>query len=91
MGVDFYTCERCGENFSDCGDYALCEGCEAMFCRDECGKVYENSCMFCRNEEASDRALFAFALGQLGLNREELLARYLEKKKRAEKEGGSSK
>lgn len=25
MGVDYYTCENCGETFPDCGTYAKCE------------------------------------------------------------------
>jgi hypothetical protein len=32
MGVDFYSCELCGEVFPDCGAYGHCTGCEATLC-----------------------------------------------------------
>jgi hypothetical protein len=37
MGIDFYSCENCGHNFPDCGEYFSCSGCYAKFCSDECG------------------------------------------------------
>lgn len=38
MGVVFYTCNRCGETFPDCGDYVSCEGCGTVWCCDECAE-----------------------------------------------------
>ena len=38
MGVDFYTCNRCGETFPDCGPYVSCEGCGTVWCCDECAE-----------------------------------------------------
>lgn len=25
MGVDWYSCDKCGESYPDCGDHACCE------------------------------------------------------------------
>ena len=38
MGVDFYTCAVCQDNFPDCGEYMRCGNCEEVFCGQECGK-----------------------------------------------------
>lgn len=35
MGVDYYSCNYCGETFPDCGDYTYCE-CGNSWCSDEC-------------------------------------------------------
>ena len=32
MGVDWITCDICGENFPDCGPCGYCSGCEANLC-----------------------------------------------------------
>lgn len=38
MGVDFYTCAVCGDNFPDCGEFTRCGGCEEVFCGQECAQ-----------------------------------------------------
>jgi hypothetical protein len=37
MGVDWYSCETCGETFPDCGDYVWCE-CGRHWCSDDCAE-----------------------------------------------------
>ena len=32
MGIDFYTCELCGDTFPDCGEYGTCAKCENDIC-----------------------------------------------------------
>ena len=38
MGVEFYTCNYCGETFSDCGGFVGCE-CGIKWCDDECAEA----------------------------------------------------
>ena len=38
MGVEFYTCNYCGETFSDCGGFVGCE-CGTKWCDDECAEA----------------------------------------------------
>lgn len=38
MGVEFYTCDNCGETFADCGEYVSCETCWTKWCCDECAE-----------------------------------------------------
>lgn len=38
MGVEYYTCNYCGETFSDCGDFVGCE-CGTKWCDDECAEA----------------------------------------------------
>lgn len=38
MGVEFYTCDNCGETFADCGEYVSCETCCTKWCCDECAE-----------------------------------------------------
>lgn len=39
MGVDWLSCERCGETFPDCGDFVSCnDDCYKVWCCDECAK-----------------------------------------------------
>lgn len=58
MGVDYYTCKNCGENFPDCGD---CE-------------YYEpESCKYCRHEDYEDDILLDKALGLLNMSRDDLV------------------
>jgi hypothetical protein len=43
MGIDYYSCEVCGEAFPDVIDYGHCGNCEEVLCadcRDEMGKKY---------------------------------------------------
>lgn len=37
MGVDFLSCENCGHNFPDCGDFVNCE-CGKHWCSIECAE-----------------------------------------------------
>ena len=81
MGVDFYSCSRCGETFPDCGDYVRCD-CWMKWCSDECAEKdgfvpddeelsIECSCKFCREEE-----LLKHCLQRLGISREEAVVDY---------------
>lgn len=37
MGVDFLSCNSCGHNFPDCGDFVGCE-CGISWCCDDCAE-----------------------------------------------------
>lgn len=37
MGVDWLSCNNCGHNFPDCGDYVSCE-CGEHWCSEECAE-----------------------------------------------------
>lgn len=37
MGIDFYSCERCGRGFPDVIDYVYCD-CGNIWCCEECAK-----------------------------------------------------
>ena len=37
MGIDFYSCERCGRGFPDVIDYVCCD-CGNIWCCEECAK-----------------------------------------------------
>lgn len=43
MSVDYYSCERCGDTFPDCGDYTTCNedkgGCGRTWCDDGCAEA----------------------------------------------------
>lgn len=74
MGVDFYTCDHCGESFPDCGHYVRCRGedCGRMWCSKACAVAEghstdedgEQSCSFCRDEAFTDSQLLSFVLKQ---------------------------
>ena len=86
MGVDYYTCDACGEVFSDCGHCGLCEGCEA----DLCGECYDKStskyqgdnddgewqplekCIVCQKDVVTDAMIVAFYLKTSGRTREQV-------------------
>ena len=42
MSIDYYSCERCGNTFPDCGDYTTCNedagGCGRTWCSDKCAE-----------------------------------------------------
>lgn len=38
MSVDYYSCNNCGETFSDCGSFVSCETCGTKWCCDECAE-----------------------------------------------------
>lgn len=87
MGIDFYSCEECGYNFPDCGEYFSCTGCEARFCSTECGgrklmvedeeaEDYNEdmtSCILCRKETATDRDLLYFLFKHFKMTHEEAM------------------
>ncbi len=54
MGVDWYPCKQCGIIVADCGDTAVCDGCEEYLCwkcypQLERGK--QTVCGYCWNDE----------------------------------------
>ena len=89
MGIDYYSCEHCGESFPDCGEYVSCnDDCGMMWCDDECAKEDgyrtedeedeygdpQHTCKYCRKEDATDYELVKFLLKHSGLSREEAVA-----------------
>jgi hypothetical protein len=86
MGVDWLTCNYCGETFPDCGDYVYCEECGTRWCSVECaeadGYVWDETsehfetCKFCRGEDHTDEVLLEFALELLKMDREDLIEEY---------------
>lgn len=40
MGIDFYSCERCGRGFPDVIDYVYCD-CGNIWCCEECAEEDE--------------------------------------------------
>lgn len=38
MGIDYLTCNYCGEAFPDCIHYVSCESCGTVWCSDECAE-----------------------------------------------------
>lgn len=63
MGVDFYSCDCCGEVFDDCGYWESCRNCNNVYCdecvskikyiKDETGDVI--SCPICIDEELKNK------------------------------------
>lgn len=94
MGVDYYTCNYCGETFPDCGSYVYCGECYTRWCCDECaekeGFKYNNeeegdmeysTCSFCREEDAKDEDLLSFCLLKMGLSHQQLVEQYYQESK----------
>ena len=80
MGMDFYSCENCGEIFDDCGSYGVCHKCNAWFC-DDCDNKYrveeENGkCPICSGETVPEKRLLDFALKKLKTSKEKLKREY---------------
>ena len=77
MGVNFFECECCNTSICDCGSFFTCNKCFSKLC-DDCANQYydENTflvnCPFCSLELIKDYDLLNFALGVLGVTREEL-------------------
>jgi hypothetical protein len=89
MGVDWYSCNYCGDTFSDAGYFKSCE-CGNKWCSDECAEAdgriysedeesYELSCNYCRGEDFSDYELLQYLMARLGIStREEVVKAYKE-------------
>jgi len=86
MSVDYFTCQRCKENFNDCGDYVSCENCGTCWCCDDCAEldgykaeydendeVIKDSCKYCRKEDFEDNVLLNKAMELLNCDREYLI------------------
>lgn len=90
MGIDFFSCDSCGETLADCGEYDRCEFCKRRFCppyrnNEGCGKLQfvdenedERNCFFCRREEISNDQLVEALRMHLGLTREGAKQLYLD-------------
>jgi hypothetical protein len=52
MSVDYYSCERCGDTFPDCGYYTTCSedkgGCGRTWCSDECADEDGHIPQYCK-------------------------------------------
>ena len=95
MGVDFYTCDVCGDNYPDCGPCGICTDCGANLCgncTDEAcekhgisadGESYPKKCQLCSGDVVTDETLVRYFLGYYKLDRksaEKLAKKYLFKK-----------
>ena len=58
MSVDYYSCERCGDTFPDCGDYTTCNedagGCGRTWCDDGCAEADGYIREYCKLEKEVD-------------------------------------
>jgi len=86
FGIDYITCDECGVNFPDCGEFYCCENCYRSFCgecKEEAGLEFDTdedgeptrdviSCKYCRNEDFDDETLLEFALKKLNTTKEQL-------------------
>lgn len=87
MGVDFYTCDVCGNTFCDCGPYARCDECDGKLCPD-CMEKYEvfgnmtkENCPFCNFKEVSEETLLAFLINEIGSSHEGVKELFVQKYK----------
>lgn len=66
MGVDYLTCENCGNNFPDCGHFVTCENCGRDWCdyncanadgytEEYCKKGFEIEEQYCIDEDECTR------------------------------------
>lgn len=83
MGVDFFECDECGETICDAGPYWTCDECRHHLCEDcegklviEDGETGDAVCPFCERQTATDFQLLEYALGKLGLTRDQLFEEY---------------
>lgn len=68
MGVDYYSCENCGEIYNDCGDYYNCGECWTGFCN-RCGEkelIEKYGVWDYESENAEDFNLDGELLGEEG-------------------------
>ena len=89
MGVDYFSCVRCGETFPDCGYFECCD-CGNVWCSDECAEkdgfvradedeedpYAESSCKFCRKEDVVDEKLLKHCLLMLDISRDDAVVNY---------------
>lgn len=89
MGIEFFECDRCDETICDAGPYWTCDICGHRLCED-C-EIFTSAandddmkegqpnpgCPFCRREITTATDLLEFALGLLGVTREQLMERYM--------------
>lgn len=76
MGVEFLICGDCGEPFTDCGTWYICQKCEGFLCRDcgeeaivsfghaeseECGSG-PVKCQACSGDTVNDRDVIDYLL-----------------------------
>ena len=86
MGVDFFSCDYCGESICDAGDYERCnEDCYRRWCDRRCaekdGYQYDEesgdyTCKYCRNEEIEDEVLVEYLLKRSGLSRKDAVKEF---------------
>lgn len=87
MGIDYLSCNYCGDGFPDVIDYVSCD-CGNSWCSEECAKkdgykynkrTGDTSCKYCRKEDFTDDELLKYALKLLGKTRKELINEYKNK------------
>ena len=86
MGVDWYTCNHCGDTFPDCGSYYTCDNCwthwDDLKCAEADGAQWNEeedtivSCKFCRQEDATDSELVNYMLKHFKVTREEMVKEF---------------
>jgi hypothetical protein len=99
MGVDFYRCPLCHENYPDCGSYFECEVCPSRTCgacerAGKFGRYYNppddeeydpsEGCPFCNLTEVHDNDLMEFALAKLGMTEDQLREEYIQARRHDE-------
>ena len=70
FGIDYLTCDCCGEAFPDVCDYLNCEKCDAVLCEGCCEQygveVYRNTekdgCPVCNGDIVTDQQLLEFLI-----------------------------
>jgi len=89
MGIDYYTCAKCSDNFPDCSNHAYCEKCENFFCSNDCARLKpideeesedNTNCCLCRKEHVTDYDLLYFLLKHCNLTKEDAINLYKDEK-----------
>ena len=92
MGIDYLSCDHCGDGFPDCVDYVYCS-CDKHWCSYDCAledgfeeldedeypeldEDERKSCKYCREEDFDDSVLLNFLMDKFGWNRETVIDMY---------------
>lgn len=90
MGVDFYSCDECGEAYCDCGPYIRCQGCGDGYCpncMDDQKETYADNngeleeCGNCTKDKIHEWELLPYLLDKYGLTKEDVINEIKESRK----------
>lgn len=84
MGISYHTCAKCSRNFPDCGDFTVCDSCEAWFCSYECADLKDTdkydkyneeikNCVLCRKEFITDEQILDYLLKKFNLDKDKII------------------